>query len=64
MSKEKINAIVGSYLRAGLTAVIALYMAGVTDPKALGAAAGAAVLAPLAKALDKTAKEYGRGASK
>jgi hypothetical protein len=64
MNKEKINAIVGSYLRAAITAVVALYMAGVTDPKALGSAALAAVLAPLAKALDKTSKDYGRGAKK
>lgn len=64
MNKEKLNAMAGSYLRAAATAAIALYMAGITDPKALGAAALAAVLAPLAKALDKTSKDYGVGAKK
>jgi hypothetical protein len=50
-----------TYLRAGIASVIALYLAGVTDPKALASAALAAVAGPLLKALDPKNAEFGRG---
>jgi hypothetical protein len=62
MNKEKLIAIASTYLRAGIASVIALYLAGVTDPKALATAAVAAIAGPLLKALDPKAAEFGRGA--
>jgi zinc transporter ZupT len=62
MNKEKLTAIASTYLRAGIAAVIALYLAGVTDPKALATAAVAAIAGPLLKAIDPKATEFGRGA--
>jgi zinc transporter ZupT len=62
MNKEKLIAIASTYLRAGIAAVIALYLAGVTDPKALATAAVAAIAGPLLKAIDPKATEFGRGA--
>ena len=62
MNKEQIKAIVSTYLRAALASVIALYLAGVTDPKALASAGIAAIAGPLLKAIDPNAKEFGRGA--
>jgi hypothetical protein len=38
MDKNKLKAIAVTYLRAGVASVIALYLAGVTDPKALASA--------------------------
>ncbi len=35
MNKKKLEAMAATYLRAGIAAVIALWLAGVTDPKAL-----------------------------
>ena len=60
MNKNKINAIVATYLRAAAAAVIALYLAGVTDPKQLLSAGLAAVAGPVLKALDPNAKEFGK----
>jgi hypothetical protein len=60
MDKNKLKAIVATYLRAGVASVIALYLAGVTDPKALLAAGVAAVAGPLLKALDPKAVEFGK----
>jgi hypothetical protein len=62
MNKEKLIAIAATYLRAGIAAVIALWLAGVTDPKALATAAVAAIAGPLLKAIDPKATEFGRGA--
>jgi hypothetical protein len=61
MDKNKLKAIAVTYLRAGVASVIALYLAGVTDPKALATAGIAAIAGPLLKALDPNAKEFGRG---
>jgi len=55
------KAIAATYLRAGIAAVIALWLAGVTDPKALATAGLAAIAGPLLKALDPNATEFGRG---
>ena len=48
-----------SYFRAAMATVIAMYLAGNTNPKALAAAGLAAVAGPLLKALDPKAKEFG-----
>jgi len=61
MNKKKIEAIAATYLRAGIAAVIALWLAGVTDPKALATAGVAAIAGPLLKAIDPNSKEFGRG---
>ena len=60
MNKEQLKAIASTYLRAAVASVIALYLAGVTDPKALLSAALAAVAGPVLKALDPNAKEFGK----
>lgn len=60
MNKTKLKAIAATYLRAAVASVIALYLAGVTDPKALLSAALAAVAGPVLKALDPDAKEFGK----
>jgi hypothetical protein len=58
----QIKSMLATYLRAGVASVIALYLAGVTDPKALATAGIAAIAGPLLKALDPKATEFGRGA--
>jgi hypothetical protein len=58
---KKLQAVLATYLRAAVAAVIALYLAGETDPKTLVAAAVAAVAGPVLKWLDPNAKEFGRG---
>jgi uncharacterized membrane protein YgaE (UPF0421/DUF939 family) len=58
----KMKSMLATYLRAGVASVIALYLAGVTDPKALASAGIAAIAGPLLKALDPKAAEFGRGA--
>lgn len=57
----KTQAVLATYLRAAVAAVIALYLAGETDLKKLGFAAVAAVAGPVLKWLDPNAKEFGRG---
>ena len=64
MNKDKLIAIGKTYLRAAVAAVIALYLAGVTEPKALLSAALAAVAGPVLKALDPKAIEFGKGSAK
>lgn len=61
MNAKKMQAIASTYLRAAVAAVIALYLAGVTDPKALLSAAVAAVAGPVLKALDPESSEFGIG---
>ena len=62
MNKEQMKSILATYLRAAIASVIALYLAGVTDPKALASAGIAAIAGPLLKAIDPNATEFGRGA--
>ena len=50
-----------SWFRAAAAAVIALYLAGVTDPKQLASAALAGIAGPVLKYLDVSATEFGRG---
>ena len=61
MNKNQLKAMAATYLRAGVASVIALDLAGVTDPKALATAGIAAIAGPLLKALDPKAAEFGRG---
>jgi hypothetical protein len=61
MNTETMKAVAVTYLRAGIASVIALWLAGVTDPKALATAGLAAIAGPLLKALDPNAAEFGRG---
>ena len=50
-----------TWFRAAASAAIALYLAGETDLKTLGAAALAGLAGPLLKWLDPLATEFGRG---
>ena len=61
MNKDKLIAISNTYLRAAVASVIALYLAGVTEPKALLSAALAAVAGPILKAIDPNSSEFGVG---
>ncbi len=61
MKTEQIKAIAVTYLRAGVASVLALFLAGVTDPKALATAGIAAIAGPMLKALDPKSAEFGRG---
>ena len=64
MNTAQIQAALGSYLRAALASVAALYMSGVTDPKTLLNALIAGLIGPLAKAANPKDKSYGIGANK
>jgi uncharacterized membrane protein YgaE (UPF0421/DUF939 family) len=59
---QKLVAILGSYARAAVAAVLALYLAGETNLKTLALAALTGVAGPLLKALDASDSAYGRGA--
>ena len=59
--KEQIKCAALSYLRAAATAVAALYMSGITDPKLLANAFIAAIIAPILKGVDPGDKNYGVG---
>ena len=61
MNKEKIKAVVATYLRAAVAAVLALYLAGTSDLKTLALAGIAAIAGPLLKALDPSSPEFGVG---
>jgi len=58
----KMKSMLATYLRAAVASVLALYLAGVTDPKALASAGIAAIAGPVLKWLDPKATEFGRGA--
>jgi hypothetical protein len=64
MNTTKLVAIATTYARAAVPAVTALYMSGVTDPKTLGYAFITAFIAPIWKALDPKATEFGKGSKK
>ena len=57
--KDQAIAAGASYLRASLAAVLAMYMAGITDPKVLANAFVAGLVGPLVKALQPNEKEFG-----
>jgi hypothetical protein len=58
-AKDQAIAAGASYLRASLAAVLAMYMAGITDPKVLANAFLAGLVGPLVKALQPNEKEFG-----
>ena len=60
----KLQAMLMSYFRAAMATVMAMYLSGNTNPRALAAAAIAAVAGPLLKALDPKAKDFGVGSLK
>jgi len=57
--KDQAIAAGASYLRASAAAVLAMYMAGITDPKVLANAFVAGLVGPLVKALQPNEKEFG-----
>ena len=61
MDLKKLQAAGATYARASLTAVIALYMSGVTDPKTLVNAFIAGLLGPAAKFVNPKDPSYGFG---
>lgn len=64
MNTTKLVAMATTYARAAVPTVVAMYAAGVTDPKTLAYAFASAFIAPLWKALDPKAKEFGIGSKK
>jgi hypothetical protein len=58
-NKDKLIAGLNSYLRAAVASVVALYMAGQTEPKVLVNAFIAGLLGPILKAVDPKATEFG-----
>jgi len=58
-TKDQAIAVAQSWLRASAAAVLAMYMAGITDPKVLANAFAAGLLGPLVKALQPNEKEFG-----
>lgn len=64
MDLKTIKSMGGSWIRASLAAVIALYMAGETDPEKLVMAFVAGVVGPAAKFLNPKDASYGVGATK
>jgi len=61
MNTTKLQAIALTYGRAAVASVIALYLAGESDPKKLGYAFIGAIAGPVLKALDPKATEFGKG---
>jgi hypothetical protein len=64
MNTKAIQAVAASYARTAVSAVLALYMAGNHDGKALASAALASVAGPLLRALNPKDTAFGIGASK
>ena len=60
VTKDKVQAMLMSYIRAGVASCAALYMAGITDPKAYATVFLSAFAGPAMKAVDKSAKQYGK----
>ena len=58
---EQAKAVAASWARSFMAAALALYMAGVTDPRTLANAFIAALIGPALKAIDPKAKEFGVG---
>jgi hypothetical protein len=56
---EKMKQIGLSYVRAAAASAIALYTAGVHDPKTLALAFVSGLVGPIMKALDKSAPQFG-----
>ena len=61
MNTTKLVAIATTYARAAVPAVVALYAAGITDPKTLANAFVAGLLGPAAKFVNPKDPSYGFG---
>lgn len=61
---KQLQAAVASYARTAVSAAAGMYLAGHTDTKSIGMAALAAVLGPLARAVNPKDGAFGVGASK
>ena len=61
---KQIQAALASYARTAVSAAAGMYLAGHTDSKSIGMAALAAVLGPLARAVNPKDPSFGVGASK
>lgn len=59
MSTTQLKALLASYLRSILSAVVALYLAGVTDPKTLAWSLVAALLPVATRAINPKDKAFG-----
>lgn len=64
MDTKKIVAVAQTYARAAVPSVIAMYAAGITDPKVLAYAFISAFIAPIWKSLDPKATDFGKGSKK
>ena len=64
MNKDKVLAVAVTYARAAVPTILAMYMSGVTDPKVLAYAFVTSVIAPIWKALDPKAPEFGKSSTK
>lgn len=64
MNKDKAAAVVVTYARAAVPSVLAMYAGGITDPKVLAYAFISAFIAPLWKAIDPKATEFGKNSTK
>ena len=60
MNKEQLKAMLSSYGRSVLAAVIALYTAGITDPKDMWAALVAALVPVALRAANPKDKSFGK----
>jgi hypothetical protein len=60
---SKLQAALASYVRTAVSALIGAYLAGHTDAKSLGMAALAAVLGPLARAVNPNDPAFGAGSN-
>ena len=58
---EQFKQVALTWFRAAAASAVALYLAGETDLKTLGAAALAGFAGPLLKWLDPSATQFGRG---
>jgi hypothetical protein len=56
---DKAKALAASWARSFMAAALALYMAGVTDPKTLAMAGVAAIAPVILRALNPNDKSYG-----
>lgn len=56
---KTLQAVLASYARTAVSAAVAMYMAGHTNPKDIAAAALAAVLGPLVRALNPKDGAFG-----
>lgn len=57
---KELQSALGSWARAFLVAIISMYMAGVTDPKALIAAGVASILPPVLRYLNPKDEAIGK----